>query len=64
MSHVGVAVRGASGVTGEGRVADIPKFHSWGKYTIPLTNMNVQRFLWPVYYLFILIISFILHGSF
>ena len=28
-----------SGVV-EGRVAGIPKFHSWGKYTMLLTNIN------------------------
>ena len=33
-------MRGDSGVAGEWRVAGIPKFHSWGKYTIPLTNIN------------------------
>ena len=33
-------MRGDSGVAGEGRVACIPKFHSWGKYTMPLTNIN------------------------
>ena len=33
-------MRGDSGVTGEERVAGIPKFHSWGKYTMPLTNIN------------------------
>ena len=27
-----------SGVAGEGRVVGIPKFHSWGKCTMPLTN--------------------------
>ena len=36
----GVTVRGDSGVAGEGRVVGIPKFHSWGKCTIPLTNIN------------------------
>ena len=29
-------MRGDSGVAGEGRVACLPKFHSWGKYTMPL----------------------------
>ena len=29
-----------SGVAGEGRVVGIPKFHSWGKCIMPLTNMN------------------------
>ena len=33
-------MRGDSGVAGEGRVAGIPKFHSWAKYTMPLTNIN------------------------
>ena len=36
----GVAVRGDSGVAGEGRVVGIPKFHFWGKCTMPLTNIN------------------------
>ena len=45
-------MRGDSGVAGEGRVVGIPKFHSWGTCTMPLTNrLDVQRFLWPVYYL-------------
>ena len=35
-----VAVRVDSGVAGEGRVAGIPKFHSWGEYTMPLRNIN------------------------
>ena len=35
-----VAVRGDSGVTGERRVVGVPKFHSWGKCTMPLTNIN------------------------
>ena len=33
-------MRVESGVDGEGRVFGIPKFHSWGKYTMPLTNIN------------------------
>ena len=36
-------MRGDSGVAGEGRVVDIPKFHSWGKCTTPLTNINSDR---------------------
>ena len=36
----GVAVRGDSGVVGEGRVFGVPKFHSWDKCTKPLTNIN------------------------
>ena len=33
-------MRGDSGVAGEGRVVGVPKFRSWGKYTMPLTNIN------------------------
>ena len=33
-------MKGDIGVAGEGRVVGIPKFHSWGKFTIPLTNIN------------------------
>ena len=33
-------MRGDSGVAGEGRVASIPKFLSWGKCTMSLTNIN------------------------
>ena len=29
-----------SGVACEGRVVGVPKFHSWGKCTMPLTNIN------------------------
>ena len=50
-------MRGDSGVAGEGKVVGVPKFHSSGKFTMPLTNINsdmdVQRFLWPVYYIII-----------
>ena len=35
-----VAVRGEGGVTGEARVVGVPKFHSRGKCTKPLTNIN------------------------
>ena len=28
------------GDSGEGRVFGIPKFHSWGKCSMPLTNIN------------------------
>ena len=37
---VGVAVRGDGGVDGEGRIVGVSKFHSWGKCTMPLTNIN------------------------
>ena len=33
-------MRGEGGVAGEGRVVGVPKFHSWGKCTMPLTNIN------------------------
>ena len=32
-------MRSEGGVVGEGRVG-VPKFHSWGKCTMPLTNIN------------------------
>ena len=33
-------MRGDSGVAGEGRVVGVLKLHSWGKCTMPLTNIN------------------------
>ena len=33
-------MRGEGGVAGDGRVVGAPKFHSWGKCTMPLTNIN------------------------
>ena len=33
-------MRSDSCVAGEGRVVGVPKFHSWGKCTTPLTNIN------------------------
>ena len=36
-------MRGESGVAGEGRVVGVPKFHSWGKCTMPLTNINSDQ---------------------
>ena len=52
-------MRGDSGITGEGRVVCIPKFHSWSKCTMPLTNINSDWMsnassAWPVYYIVIL----------
>ena len=32
--------RAGVAVAGEGRVVDVPKFHSWGKSTMPSTNIN------------------------
>ena len=36
-------MRGDSGAAGKGRAVGIPKFHSWGKFTMPLTNINSDR---------------------
>ena len=33
-------MRGESGAAGKGRVVIVPKFHSWGKCAMPLTNNN------------------------
>ena len=39
-NRFGSRCEGDSGVAGEGRVVGLPKFHSWGRYTMPLTNIN------------------------
>ena len=36
-------MRGDGDVAGEGRVVGVPKFHSWGKCTMPITNINSKR---------------------
>ena len=33
-------MRGDGGVADEGRVVGVPKFHSWGKCTVILTNIK------------------------
>ena len=33
-------MRGEGGVASEGKVVDVPKFHSWGKCIMPLMNIN------------------------
>ena len=33
-------MRGDDGVASEERVVGVPKFHSWDKCTMPLTNAN------------------------
>ena len=33
-------MRSDGGVAGEGTVVGVPKFHSWGKCPMPLTNIN------------------------
>ena len=35
-----VAVRGDGGVAAEGRNVGVPKFHSWGKCSMPLMIIN------------------------
>ena len=34
---------GEGSVAGEGRVVGVPMFHSWGKCTMPLMNINSDR---------------------
>ena len=41
----GVAMRGDSGVAGEGRVVGEPKFHSWGKCTMKVATKPTNS--WP-----------------
>ena len=45
-------MRGDGGVAGEGRIVGVPKFHSWGRCTMPLTNIDSD---WPVYYIGLII---------
>ena len=33
-------MRDEGSVAGKRRVVSVPKVHSWGKYTMPLTNIN------------------------
>ena len=40
ISALGVTVRDEGSVAGKGRVVGVPKVHSWGKCTMPLTNIN------------------------
>ena len=67
-------MRSDGGVAGEGRVVGIPKFHSWGKCTMILTNIksdwmskassglcNILGYLYYLYYLYYLRGSFKLH---
>ena len=35
-------MRGDSSVASEGRVVGVPNFYSWGKCTMPLTNINSE----------------------
>ena len=36
-------MRGEGDVAGEGKVVGVPKFHTWGKCTMTLTNINSDR---------------------
>ena len=56
---------GDRGVAGEGRVVGIPKFHSWGKFTMPLTNINLDWIsnVSSGLCIILLFILFILRGS-
>ena len=52
-------MRGDSGVAGEGRVVGIPDFyHAINEYQL---RLDVQRFLWPVYYIVIVNKTFLKH---
>ena len=58
-------MRGDSGVAGEGRVVGIPKFHSWGKCTMPLTQIGCPKLpLACVLYCYIILCYIYLRGSF
>ena len=61
-------MRGDGGVAGEGRVVGVPKFHSWGKCTMPLTNINsdwmADAFSGLRIILYYIILYYILRGSF
>ena len=60
-------MRGDSGVAGEGRVVGVPKFYSWGKCTMPLTNINsdwMSNASSGLRIILCYIILFILRGSF
>ena len=53
-------MRGDGGVAGEGRVVGVPKFHSWGKCTMPSTQIGCPTLplacvLFILYYLYIYI---------
>ena len=52
-----------SGVAGEGRIVGVPKLHSWGKWTMPLTNINSDWMSFASSGLCILLL-FILRGTF
>ena len=57
-------MRGEGGVAGEGRVFCVPKFHSWGNCTMPLTNINSDGMSNASCGLCITLLYIILRGSF
>ena len=57
-------MRGDSGVAGEARVVGVPKFHSWGKCTMQLTNINSDWMSNASSGLCIILYYIILRGSF
>ena len=56
-------MRGDGGVASEGRVVGVPKFHSWGKYTVPLTNINSDWMSNPSSGLCIIYIIYIIYAG-
>ena len=62
-------MRGDSGVAGEGRVVGVPKFHSWGKCTMPLTNIssdwksNASSGLYIILVILVILVSYIIYAG-
>ena len=60
-------MRGDGGVAGEGRVVGVPKFHSWGKCNMILTNIKSDWMskassacviYWAIYIIYIIYIIY------
>ena len=49
-------MRGEGGVAGEGRVVGVQVHHAINEYQL---GLDVQRFLWPVYYIKLFILYYI-----
>ena len=47
----------------EGRVVGVPKFHSWGKCTMPLTNINSDWMFNASSGLCIILVSYIIYAG-
>ena len=59
-------MRGDSGVAGEGRVVGVPKFHSWGKCTMPLTNINsdwMSNASSGLYIILVILVNYIIYAD-